>query len=130
MFGYGGKIEGGKIGEGRWRYGLKLNWRSPQFELNDMGFLRTSDNIHQTAWVKYVILTPFSIFKVMETGITQWSGWDYSGLNKWSGISFEWEAQFKNYFSTEVLIPLQFLMLSIFRSLAKSTLKIFLLLYA
>ncbi len=102
MFGYGGSIEGGKIGEGRWRYGLKLNWRSPQFELNDMGYLRTSDNIHQTAWVKYVILTPFSIFRVMEAEITQWSGWDYSGLNKWSGVSSEWEAQFKNYFSTEV----------------------------
>ncbi len=102
MFGYGGSLEGGKIGKGRWRYGLKMNWRSPMFELNDIGYLRTSDNIHQEAWVKNVILTPFSIFRFMETEISQYSGWDYSGLNKWSGASFEWEAQFRNYFGVEV----------------------------
>lgn len=102
LFGNGGSVEGGKIGGGNWRYGLRVNWRSPQLELNDMGYLRTSDNIHQSAWLKYVVFEPFGIFRNLEVGINQWSGWDYSGTNKWGGITLGVEAQFKNYFNADV----------------------------
>jgi len=102
FFGNGGSVEGGKSGGGNWRYGLRLNWRSPQFELNDMGYLRTSDNIHQSAWIDYRIYEPFGIFRNLSIGINQWSGWDYSGTNKWGGITFYAGAQFKNYFGSEI----------------------------
>lgn len=102
LFGNGGSIEGGKIGGGNWRYGLRVNWRSPQLELNDMGYLRTSDNIHQSAWLKYVVFEPFGVFRNFEVGISQWSGWDYSGTNKWGGIRLNAEAQFTNYFGAEI----------------------------
>lgn len=99
LFGNGGSVEGGKIGGGNWRYGLKVNWRSPQLELNDMGYLRTSDNIHQSAWVRYVVFQPFGIFRTLEVGLSQWSGWDYSPTYKWGGLRLNGSAQFKNYFS-------------------------------
>lgn len=107
LFGNGGSVEGGKGGGGNWRYGFRVNWRSPQFELNDMGYLRTSDNIHQSAWVEYIEFEPVGIFRSFEVGISQWSGWDYSGTKKWAGIRLRGEAQFQNYFGANLGINRQ-----------------------
>ena len=102
LFGNGGSIEIAKVGKGNWRYGFLLNWRSPELELNDMGYLRTSDNIHQSAWLRYIIFEPFGIFRRVEIGVSQWSGWDYSATNKWGGIRLSAFSQLKNYFITEI----------------------------
>lgn len=45
LSGTGGRIEIGKGGGGNWRYNFGGNWKSPELELNDLGFLRQADDI-------------------------------------------------------------------------------------
>lgn len=97
LFGHGGTIEGGKIGQGHWRYGGWITWRSPGLELNDMGFLREADIVQQVFWGGYRIWEPFSIFRRMNINVAQWSGWDFAGSNIYTGYNFNVNTQFKNY---------------------------------
>jgi hypothetical protein len=47
LTGTGGNFEIGKGGGGDWRYYFGGNWKSPEYELNDIGFLRQADDIRQ-----------------------------------------------------------------------------------
>jgi len=97
LFGNGGTIEGGKVGEGHWRYGGWVTWRSPGLDLNDMGFLRLSDFFNEIIWAGYRIWEPFSIFRNMNINAAQWSGWDFSGQHLYVGANVNLNMQFKNY---------------------------------
>ncbi len=99
LSGFGGNIEGGKIGGGNWRYGMRTWWLSPGTDLNDMGFMRRSDVINQSAWLEYIIWTPFSVFRSMNYSLMQWAGWSYSGRHLYTGLRFGTRAQFTNYWS-------------------------------
>ncbi len=95
--GYSGSLNFGKIGGGHWRFGGSAAWNSPGLELNDQGYLRMADFIKQNAWVSYRIWEPFSIFRSLNINMNQWSGWDFSGLNTYSGMNINTRLQFKNY---------------------------------
>ena len=97
LSGYSGSIDMGKDGGGHWRYGFSGAWLSPGFEINDMGYLRRSDAINQSTWLKYVIWTPFSIFRSMNYSIMEWAGWDFSWRHLYTGLRFAVDAQFSNY---------------------------------
>ena len=99
LTGHGGTIGGGKIGEGHWRYTGSVTWRSPGLELNDMGYLRQADLVHQSLWVQYRIWEPFSIFRSLYINFNQWSGYDFSGTRLFLGGNVNFDLQFKNYWS-------------------------------
>jgi len=101
LSGSGGTIKGGKIGGGNWTYGGRFSWLSPGLELNDMGYLRSADNLQQTVWVTYQIYNPVSIFRKYSVSFRQWSGWDFSGTYLWSGFFIGGSAQFMNYYTAE-----------------------------
>ncbi len=90
LTGHGGTIGGGKIGDGHWRYGGWLTWRSPGLELNDMGYLRQADMVHQVLWAQYRIWEPFSIFRSLNVNFNQLSGYDFSGT-RLSGRKFKFQ---------------------------------------
>jgi hypothetical protein len=102
LFGNGGSVEGGKSGKGNWRYGARVSWRSPQLELNDMGFLRSADIVNQSAWLRYEIFTPVGIFRRLNVGVSQWTGWDYSPMLLWYGARIWGFGQFSNYMNGEL----------------------------
>jgi len=99
LSGSGGNIEGGKIGGGNWRYGIRTWWLSPGIDLNDMGYMRRSDVINQSAWLEYIIWNPFSIFRKMNYSLMEWAGWSYSGRKLYTGLRFAANTQFTNYWS-------------------------------
>ena len=51
--GHGGLIEIGKRGNGNWRWELGANWRSPGLDLNDLGYLRKTDEMELHAGIAY-----------------------------------------------------------------------------
>ncbi len=108
LFGNGGAIEGGKIGEGHWRYGGWLTWRTPGLELNDMGYLILSDYLNQTAWGNYRIWEPFSVFRNFDINASQSSGWDFLGRHLYINASLNVNMQFKNYWHFGTGISRQF----------------------
>ncbi|MDM7914430.1 MAG: DUF5916 domain-containing protein [Candidatus Eisenbacteria bacterium] len=80
LSGHAGSIYAGKQ-NGRWRFQGGLAWRSPGFELNDLGYMRTADEINHSTWAGYYLNQPFGIFHRMEVNANEWLYWDFGGNN-------------------------------------------------
>src|SRR5690606_31789363 len=79
LTGTGGKFELGKASVGNWRYNTSLMWRSPELELNDIGFLRQADEIKQYAFLSYQTLKPFGQFRKITAQLEQFTNFDFGG---------------------------------------------------
>jgi len=80
LSGYGGRIRIGKGSVGLWRYSTGFHWRSPGLDLNDIGFMQTTDMIEQENAVSYFVNQPVSIFRTYSVSFSQFNNWDY-GMN-------------------------------------------------
>lgn len=96
LSGYGATLTFAKL-RGDFVFQTGGTLRSPELELNDMGFMITADQINQWTWGQYRILKPFSIFRSWRMNMNQWLSWDYGGLNTTIGFNVNTHFQFKNY---------------------------------
>jgi len=104
LSGYGGNINFGKQSNKGLRYAANLTWRSPGVELNDIGYIRRSNNIFQYIWAGYKITKPFSIFRQASINANEWSGWDYGGTSTFFGGNVSGWLQLKNFWSVNLSI--------------------------
>ena len=79
LTGTGGKINIGKQGGGNWRYNAGLVWRSPELELNDVGFLRQTDEVIQSAEINYLWQVPTKTYRDIRVSLEQSSSFDFQG---------------------------------------------------
>ena len=79
LTGTGGRFEFGKVGGEKWRYSTGVIWRSPELELNDVGFLRRTDQILQFLNVDYLWLVPTDTYRNMSINAEQLSEYDFQG---------------------------------------------------
>lgn len=56
--GTGGEFIIGKSSNGNWRYRTSVDWRSPGFELNDIGYQRAADQLKHEVQLSYVNTRP------------------------------------------------------------------------
>ncbi len=96
--GYSSNIQFGKVG-GKLNFIAALIFKSPSFEINDLGFLPRTDEISEIIWVGYNIYEPFSIFRYLRVSMAQWSGWDFGGTNMHNGTNLNVNTQFTNYWN-------------------------------
>ena len=83
LTGTGGRMEFGRAGGEKWRYNTGIIWRSPELELNDVGFLRRTDQILQFLNVDYLWLVPNETYRNMSINAEQLSEYDFQGnLNR------------------------------------------------
>lgn len=61
--GTGGEFIIGKGSGGHWRYRTSVDWRSPGFELNDLGYQRAADQFKHEAQLTYVNIRPGSFLR-------------------------------------------------------------------
>ena len=94
LTGTGGKLEFGKAGGGNWRYDTGVIWRSPELELNDVGFLRQTDEIIQFANARYLFLKPTDLYRRMNFNVEQFTTYDFDG--NYNRIQYQLEG-FINY---------------------------------
>ena len=82
--GHGGLIEIGKRGNGNWRWELGANWRSPGLDLNDLGYLRKTDEMELHAGIAYEQNKPNGIFRsyVLSGGIENDWNFDRESLGR------------------------------------------------
>jgi hypothetical protein len=101
LTGTGGKFEIGKGGGGDWRYNVGGNWRSPELELNDIGFLRQADEIRQYANIRRFFNKPTSWYRRGNIGLNQITSFDFDG--NYNRIQYELNGFFnyKNNWWTE-----------------------------
>jgi hypothetical protein len=77
LSGYGGDIKIGKGSKGLLRYSTELIWRSPGFDLNDMGYMQMADIIKQKNSIYYFVNKPVSIFRTYNASLTETNNWDF-----------------------------------------------------
>ena len=102
LTGAGGTIRFGKIGGRTGRHGevfkfeTGLTFRSPQLELNDIGFMLTANEINHFTWAGLHFQKPFSIFRTARLNYNHWLRWDYSGRFTYLAFNVNSHATFKN----------------------------------
>lgn len=79
LTGTGGRFEIGKSSVGNWRYFGFFSWRSPELELNDVGFLRQADDIKQIGILTYQTLKPIGVFRRINARFEQMTTYDFDG---------------------------------------------------
>jgi hypothetical protein len=71
-------------------------WRSPGFELNDLGYLRSADGINQFTWAGYRWRDPVWIFRTVSINGNQWLNWDNGGNFLSAAANTNFNVHFKN----------------------------------
>ena len=74
-----------------------LSWRSPELALNDAGFLRSTDFLHQWTWAQYRKLQPFSVFRWLRVNGNEYLNYDFGGVNTYKAVNVNAHTQFKNF---------------------------------
>jgi hypothetical protein len=98
LTGSGGNIQIGKAANGHWRFESGFTWRSPELEVNDLGFQRQADDLRHYTWIGYRSLKPFSIFRSLGLNYNHWAAWDFEGnhnqlqwnVNSWANFKNNW----------------------------------------
>lgn len=97
--GFGGNIQQGKAGNGKWLYTFWVTWRSPGFNTNDIGYMRRNDEIQQIFWVGFRQREPFSIFRNFNANANQWYALTFGLEKRYFGGNFNAHWTFINYWS-------------------------------
>ena len=89
---------GGKSGKhGRlFKFETGFTLRSPELELNDIGFMLTANEINHFTWAGLHWPKSFLIFRSARLNYNHWSRWDYSGKFLNQAFNFNSHAYFKN----------------------------------
>lgn len=90
MSGYGGSLRVGKS-NGHFIFDTGINWRSPELEFNDLGFMRNADEVNYNHWMAYRITEPFAAFRNMQFAYNHSARWDFGGNNLYQSAGIDWE---------------------------------------
>lgn len=93
-----------KIGQGHWRFGVRGFMESPGLDLNDQGYLKSTDQIQQLNWLGYDMWRPFGIFNNLYFHTSAWFGWNFAGQQTYIGQDFSTWGQFKNYWFANIYV--------------------------
>jgi len=90
--GQAGSLSLSKISGTKTRFNVNTGYRSPGFEVNDLGFGSRSDQISQNAWFQIRSDVPKGRIKRKNINFNQWAGWNYDGdwLDKGGNINSHW----------------------------------------
>ena len=97
LTGTGATLKAGKSGTGHIRFESGITYRSPELELNDIGYQRSADMISWWSWIGYQTLKPFGIFRNFFGNANAWQDLDFGGRNTYRAVNVNFNTQFKNY---------------------------------
>ena len=102
LSGSGGKVQVGKGAGGNWKYSTALSWLTPGLELNDLGYMRTADEIENQNEVLYQTIKPVSIFRSFSVGFEQRNSWTFGGAYLGSDGEISFRSAFRNQWTLMV----------------------------
>jgi len=93
--GHSGNIDFSKIAGERTRGNVNIGYRSPGFDVNDLGFQRRADEIPQNVWVQYRWNDPGKYKRNGTINFNQWSAHNFDGdrLGLGGNINSHWQWQ-------------------------------------
>lgn len=98
LAGSGGRMQIMKL-NGHWNFLGAVLWKTPGFEINDLGYMRTTDQILSVLWAGYNQFNPKGIYKSFNLNSDFYSINNFGG--NWVGGGYEWNANInlKNFWN-------------------------------
>lgn len=97
--GHSGAVHLGKISGERMRFNLSAAYRSPGFDVNDIGFMQRADGISQNVWVQLRRPQPGRYLRDLNVNFNQWSHRNFAGEVISLGGSVQAHTTFSNQWS-------------------------------
>jgi hypothetical protein len=99
--GYGGSANFSKIAGERVRFTTNVGFKSPGFEINDVGFMQRADQRSMSNWVQVRYEKPKQKYlRSFRYNLNQWAAWNYDGDRLFSGFNVNAHAMFTNNWAT------------------------------
>jgi hypothetical protein len=96
LSGHAGSAGFGKIAGERTRFNTNFGYKSPGFDINDLGFQRRADERFQGNWFQMRHDTPGRYVRSFRWNLNQYSGWNFGGDRLWSGANVNMHWIFQN----------------------------------
>lgn len=90
--GTGGFIKVGKKGNAKWAYSETFSWSSPGFDLNDMGYMKETDNLTNETEIAYRQTDIWKMFRYNAFTFTQRNQWNYGGTPFNNNAGLRWQS--------------------------------------
>ncbi len=97
LSGMGGHVWLSKIGGGHWRGGIGSHVRTPGFEVNDVGFQTSADEVLTFGNLRYEEYRPSKRFLRWSIGVNPSSAWNFGNDHLWSGMNLNTNADLTNF---------------------------------
>ncbi len=94
--GTAGRISIGKISGERVRFSSNLSFKTPGFDINDIGFLRRSDSRSMSNWLQIRSDRPTRWFRSRSINFNEYASWNFDGDRLWSGGNINGHLVFHN----------------------------------
>jgi hypothetical protein len=98
LAGTGGRMQINKL-DGHWNFLGCVNWKSPGFELNDMGYMTQADQVISVIWGSYAQWEPKSFYKKYRISGDLYLANDFGGNIIGGGMEWNASVNLKNYWS-------------------------------
>ena len=87
MSGHAGMVGFQKVGGQKVRFSFVGTYKTPGFDVNDVGYLRRADAIQQSSWVQFRWDTPTKLYRSFRFNLNQWAGWNFDGDTRFTGTN-------------------------------------------
>lgn len=98
--GHSGVFSISKIGGERVRFNSNVAFKSPGFDINDLGFMRRADQRTMGNWLQWRHERPSKYLRSFRINFNQWGGWNFDGDRLYLGTNINAHATFANNWST------------------------------
>lgn len=85
--------------KGHWSHLAVLLWKTPGFELNDMGYLRQADQLFAMYWGQYRVWEPKGFYRSWNLGGDYYNTWDFGGNLLGHGLELNANLSLKNFWN-------------------------------
>lgn len=96
LSGYAASASVNKRGGGPWRFHMGGWYRSPGFEINDLGFMTNVNNMGVSLWHALMLNNPKWFYRRFQVNVNAWHAWYTDGLSSGPGGNINWNTQLKN----------------------------------
>jgi hypothetical protein len=100
LSGHAASVSFGKIGGEKTRFNSHLGFKSPGFDMNDLGFQRRADERNVSNWFQWRNNVPGRVTRSFSLNLNQWAGWNFGGDRLFGGGNVNMHWVWKNYSST------------------------------
>ena len=106
--GYAAQMTAGKSSGKSFIANMFIEAKSPDVNLNDLGFLNRNDWIGYNNWMQIRRTEPVGFIRSTRLNLNSWLGWNYDGDNLSKGIGSYYSVDFLNYWGAALVFNYNF----------------------